>query len=884
MLVLTGPSGSGKSHRILGEFRQAIRSRRNDCRLVLPTATLAQHLRNRMAREGSVFSPRSIVTLSGFTSQILGDVAVADPVAMTLAAEAAVEELDPPEFARVRGMSGFLAALVQTISELDAAGCDPDQFARMRVDAPLARPLLAVWRATNRRLVADGLLTRSQILRRAAERIRDGVRPIKPPRIWFDGFAGFTRPELGLIEALAATADVTVALPVLATAGPAIVDLRTAGFELEELEPRGETPTATYFRAENIEREADEIARRILLYHELGRDFRDIAVVLRNPTDHAALLAATFERYGIPARFYFGSMLAEHPIAAFGIRLIEALLSGWDLEPTLAAMRLAPNLTGSESFDHWDIQVRERIPGAGLDLLREAAAGDRRLLKNIERLAELDEWRNARWTAQRWADVLADVPDRFHPPRPRDGIGPTEAAILRGQAAATDAWRHVHTEAVKFASPGLLSLEEFWRVASSMLRLTSLNISDNRRNVVNVMSAFEARQWDPPVLFLPNLVEKVFPKYHAQDPFLPDSAIRQLQDAGFRLRTGTERDKEEGCLFDALTSRPGREICLSYPRLNGRGDENLCSSFLNRLRTDRSEPLTSRPTFVALSLSLRPPAEIRSGELLVHINNRVKRFSASGLECYARCPFQFFAGRTLNLESLPDSPEERLSYLVQGNIVHDALKRWTPVRGPVKPHFDEAFEAECKKQHIQHTYRTEALRRNMLANLEKFCDSFPIYGEAVDLVEKDFDFALLPGVQLRGRIDRVDRTAAGRAIVIDYKYSGQMKQNVEDPSKLQGVLYTLAAHNEFGLSPKATIFVSVKKDMKPVGWGELPGYDLPPLTQEWLDKGLETAARLAAEIRAGTVQPHPSDTKHCRHCDFRDACRYESAEAVRPAH
>jgi ATP-dependent helicase/DNAse subunit B len=837
-----------------------------------------------MAREGLVFSPSSIVTLSGFTNQILGDVGVADPIATTLAVETAVEELDPPQFTRVRGMSGFLAALVQTIGELDAAGCDPDQFARVRVDAPLARPLLAVWRATNRRLAADGLLTRSQLLRRATEKIRERVRCAKPPSIWFDGFAGFTRPELELIEALAATADVTVALPDLATAGPAIVDLHTAGFELEELEPRGEAPAASYFRAENIEREADEIARRIVLYHELGRDFKDIAVALRNPSDHAALLEATFERYGIPARFYFGSMLAEHPIAAFGIRLIEALLSGWDLETTLAAMRLAPSFAAADSFDHWDIQIRERIPGAGLDLLREAAADDPRSLKILDRLAELNDLHNARWTPQRWADVLSDIPDRFRPPRPRDGIGPNEAAILRGHAASTEAWRNVHTEAAKFAPPGLLSLEEFWHVASSMLRLTSLNVSDNRRNVVNVMSVFEARQWDPPVMFLPNLVEKVFPKYHAQDPFLPDSAIRQLQNAGFRLRTGSERDEEERCLFDALTSRSGREICLSYPRLNGRGDENLCSSFLNRLRTDKSEPLPSRPAPIVPPLLLRPAAEIRSDELVVHINHRAKRFSPSGLECYARCPFQFFASRTLNLESLPDSPEERLSYLVQGNIVHDTLKRWTPVRGPVKPHFAEAFEGECKRQHIQHTYRTEVLRRNMLANLEKFCDNFPIYGEAVDLVEKDFDFALLPGVQLRGRIDRVDRTAAGRAIVVDYKYSGQMKQNVEDSSKLQGVLYTLAARNEFGLSPQATIFVSVKKDVKPVGWGELADYDLRPLTQEWLDNGLETVARLATEIRAGTVRPRPSDTKHCRYCDFRDACRYESAEAVSPAH
>jgi RecB family exonuclease len=806
---------------------------------------------------------------------------------MILAAEAAVKEMELPEFARVRGMTGFHAALVQAVGELDSAGCDPEQFAQVRIDAPLAGPLLAIWRAMASKLAADGLLTRSQILRATTEKIRQRASSAKPPRIWFDGFAGFTRPELELIEALTGSCEVTVALPTLATAGPAIVDLRTAGFELEELEARGEAaeaePLTTCFRAETIEREADEIARRILLYHDLGRDFRDIAIVLRNPEDHALLLETTFERYGIPARFYFSSALADHPVAAFGIRLIEAVLAEWDLEATLAALRLAPNLAGSGSMDRWDVAIRERIPGSGLDVLRDSAKGDGRLLRTVERLAELDEWRSARWSAQRWADVLSELPDRFRPMRPSDSVPMEEAFLLRGQAAATKAWREAQQEAVKFAKSGLLTLQEFWETAGAIPRLTSLSIPDGRRNVVHVMSVFEARQWDPPVMFIPNLVEKVFPRYHPQDPFLPDAAIRQLQDAGIRLRTSGDRDAEEQCVFDAIARRPGREICLSYPRLNARGDENLRSSLAKRLHAEESQPLASRPAPIAPEIRPRPPLPIRSNDLLIKIGERNTHFSPSSLESYASCPFQFFAGRTLKLQSLPDTPEERLDFLLQGNIVHDVLKQWTPVRGPVKPYFDAVFDAVCGEKNIQPSYRTEVLRQNMLANLENFCAKFEVYGETVGLLEQDFDFPILPDVPLRGRIDRVDRTAASGAIVVDYKYSGNLKQHVEDGNKLQGVLYTLAARKELGMAPQAMIFVSVKKELKPVGWGEVPGYELQPLTEEWLESGLETVARLVEEIRGGTVEPRPSDAKQCEHCDFRDTCRYESAEAAREA-
>ena len=590
MLVLTGPSGSGKTHRVLAEFRDAVKARRSDVRLVVPTATLAQHLRHELAREGLVFNPRCIVTLAGFTNEICGDLDMADNAALTLAAEAAVHEVNAPEFARVSRLPGFHAALVHIIGELDSAGCVPEQFGCIRLDAPLVRPLLAVWRSIERQLSEGGLLTRSQILRRAAKSIGTGLC-----RVWFDGFVGFARPELELIEALAAKADVTVALPSLETAIPALADLRAAGFTFEELASPYEAedsprPEAAWFQAENLEREADEIARRILLYNQSGRDFRDIAVVLRSPEDIAPLLETTFQRFAIPARFYFSSGLADHPLAGFAMRLVEALLSGWDLEATLAALRLTPGLAPSAALDRWDIAIRERIPGQGLAILREIG------VTTVERFADLDSWRLARWSPERWADVLGEIPVRFAPPRPQDGLSWNEVQLQRSQAAATKAWAEAMQRTAKWLGrgPTFLTLEEFWRVANSVVRLATLSVDDARRNVVHVMSVFEARQWDPAVMFLPNLTEKVFPRYHSQDPFLPDSAIRDLQAAGIRVRDSRNLDAEEPCLFDALALRP-REICLSYPRRNARGDENLRSSFFGHLRAAETKALPGAP-------------------------------------------------------------------------------------------------------------------------------------------------------------------------------------------------------------------------------------------------------------------------------------------------
>jgi hypothetical protein len=73
MLLLTGLSGSGKTFRVLERFRDALRRRDSGVRLLTPTATMARHLQNRVAREGFVFRPGLIQTLSRFVDSFAAD-------------------------------------------------------------------------------------------------------------------------------------------------------------------------------------------------------------------------------------------------------------------------------------------------------------------------------------------------------------------------------------------------------------------------------------------------------------------------------------------------------------------------------------------------------------------------------------------------------------------------------------------------------------------------------------------------------------------------------------------------------------------------------------------------------------------------------------------
>ena len=54
----------------MGERREALRAGHSAVRLLVPTATLAQHLQNQLAREGFVFRRGLVQTLSGFVRDL----------------------------------------------------------------------------------------------------------------------------------------------------------------------------------------------------------------------------------------------------------------------------------------------------------------------------------------------------------------------------------------------------------------------------------------------------------------------------------------------------------------------------------------------------------------------------------------------------------------------------------------------------------------------------------------------------------------------------------------------------------------------------------------------------------------------------------------------
>src|ERR1035441_463917 len=135
-------TGSGKTAFVLDRFREALRAGNDAIRLLAPTATLAQHLQNQLAREGFVFRRKLIQTLSGFVGDWAGDAPEAPDTVLYLLVEEAARRVNRPEFASVAHMPGFCASLARTIAEFSAAGCDSARLASSLPELPLGAAFL----------------------------------------------------------------------------------------------------------------------------------------------------------------------------------------------------------------------------------------------------------------------------------------------------------------------------------------------------------------------------------------------------------------------------------------------------------------------------------------------------------------------------------------------------------------------------------------------------------------------------------------------------------------------------------------------------------------------------------------------------------------------
>jgi len=229
---------------------------------------MAEHARHAMSRAGFPVRPREIRTLAQCLEEWSSHGHAPAPL-LDLLVERALEKLRPDRFAAVAGFPSFRRALAELFQEAPPAALPADL-------ASIAEEL-------------EGNLTvRGLGLRHA--RLRGASLAVLPANVILDGFFTLSAAETDLILAIGARADVTITLPDWTGSQAVRKTLLSAGFEEHRLPFAHRSASRNGFSAATIEREVEEIARRVLSYAAHGRSFREMGIVLRSRDPYAGLV------------------------------------------------------------------------------------------------------------------------------------------------------------------------------------------------------------------------------------------------------------------------------------------------------------------------------------------------------------------------------------------------------------------------------------------------------------------------------------------------------------------------------------------------------------------------------------------------------------------
>ena len=331
-------------------------------------------------------------------------------------------------------------------------------------------------------------------------------------------------------------------------------------------------------------------------------EFRRIAVALREAAIWVPVLKGTFDRFGIPARFYFSSPLRKHPVAIFVGGLISGALDGWDFEAAIETLRAHPRWGRSADFDRFDFKVREAMPGRGASELLalcepDTPVGQAWLREQIAACLKTEAWKTSLLKPAEWAKRFEALATNLY--RPGTLEIPIDHSGLesdRSHVAAVRSWVEAVSSITAFWAPDEpISLEEFWRVASLAVDTAVFHPIDDRANAVHVMNVYEARQWDVSSLFVCGLTDRDFPRQHSQNLLFPDSDIDRLRASGVLLRQAADYEREERWLFETLRTRAADSLFLSYPEHDASGKSVQRSRLLDFDRQAVAARWSSRP-------------------------------------------------------------------------------------------------------------------------------------------------------------------------------------------------------------------------------------------------------------------------------------------------
>ncbi len=550
------------------------------------------------------------------------------------------------------------------------------------------------------------------------------------------------------------------AAPISLGTMPGTVEYRQAATPLDEASLIGE-------------RVADAIARD-------RRPASTIGVLLRTYAPLGPLVAAELESRGIPVMQTGGMLLLHDPI-------VDAILAGLEVLQKPGNLDAWTRLLALPAFGHSPLQMRlafEGGTGAGIEAVAHAlSAANLKGRLEPARFAETFREALALWNADepvRAARKLARGWDLsgwlIASERDENGVRASSARLKSFLAGFAD------LQAVRrdLGLPGG-SAATLDALIENAARWTDEGDDGAPADAVRMLTIRAAKGLEFDYTIVGDAAEGRLPQELRRDTMARDSEIALARTLGIDLSTTeSEHAGEEASLWYVAITRAKTRLTITCAANGMDGAVQLPSRFIPREVAERFE---NEPPYRA-ALTYRPAAEPRFLEPQIPVPIALPHYvAATGIDTWLACKRRFYYKNVLKLSDAEMPPN-----VTTGNVLHAVLERFhaderdfshvadadaerwegrlLELRASVWG--DSAQDLGTALQAMAAARRADRLLSAYAHSLAQLASEAPF---TVVETERTHRFEL-HGIEIIGRIDRVDRLADDSLAIRDYKTSG----------------------------------------------------------------------------------------------------------------
>jgi ATP-dependent helicase/nuclease subunit B len=478
-----------------------------------------------------------------------------------------------------------------------------------------------------REMIGKGFYNESHLLFCACNRVSNFREVFGCRQLILYGFYDFTENQRQLVKACAEELEITAFMPWRESSGFGYAAMtlqwyQDVGFQVN---PMAKPVTESHHSLQWLQRnlfqekatglktpddgavaiiaapsevqEVREIAREILrIAQEDNIPFQEMAILLRTPDFYGNLIQEMFQNLGIPFYLQGGIPLVQTQEGKSTLLLLDLIGTDLPRAQVMEFLTFAP-IAWSRFFkeepspSQWDLISRQ----AGIVEGRKQWEGKLSALfsrrKDEEQIEDLN---GVMWSGQTAVDFWKFLQDFFAGLEriPRKGTWKEIAeAIVNLMEAYFE--ESEGREAIFEILRDMVSLDsfiaevdrrQFQEIFAEALKVKKLKQGAFQMGGVCVLDLMPARGLSFRVVFIPGLVERVFPAPARQDPLLLDHERRKMNDVlGKKGNIPLKRLRfhEEKILFSLGVGSAREKLILSYPRLDpSSGRERIPSFFL----------------------------------------------------------------------------------------------------------------------------------------------------------------------------------------------------------------------------------------------------------------------------------------------------------------